>query len=92
MDWEDISFVTGSKIRFKILLELRKSNKTPSGLAASTKNPISHVSLALNELSKRELIKCLTPNVRKNKFYQITDKGNKILDDINKETGRNKRF
>ena len=85
MNWEEISFVTCSKLRFKILLELRKSKKTPTELASYTNNPISHVSTAIKGLVEKDLVKCLTPKMRKNKFYQITEKGNKLLEDINKE-------
>jgi len=59
MDWNLISFVTSSKLRFKIL-----------------------------ELEEKNLIKCLTPERRKNKFYETTGFGKELLDFISKETKR----
>jgi len=88
MDWNLISFVTSSKLRFKILIELNKSKKTPSELAHLTKSPISHVSSTMKELEEKNLIKCLTPERRKNKFYETTGFGKELLDFISKETKR----
>jgi len=85
MDWNLVSFVTSSKVRFKILIELNKGKKTPSELANIIKNPISHVSSTTKELEDKNLIKCLTPERRKGKFYVITDVGKDLLDFISKE-------
>ncbi len=86
MDWDLVSFVTSSKLRFKILIELNKSKNIPSELARITKSPISHVSSTMKELEKKNLIKCLTPERRKNKFYEVTELGKDLLDFISKET------
>ena len=42
----------------------------------------------MKELEDKELIKCLTPERRKNKFYEITEFGKELLDFISKETKR----
>lgn len=86
MDWDLISYVMSGKLRFRVLAELRKGNKIPTGLAKITNSPISHISTTLKELKDKELIQCLTSGRRKNKFFQITENGEKILDGINKET------
>ncbi|MEA2070397.1 MAG: winged helix-turn-helix domain-containing protein [Asgard group archaeon] len=86
MDWDTVSFVTGSQIRFKILIELNKKKATPSELAKLLKYPISHISTTLSELEEKELVICLTKERRKNKYFDISKKGRELLKFINKET------
>ena len=43
---------------------------------------MSHISRTLKELEKLGLVKCLTPEIRKSKFYSITNTGSKVLKDI----------
>ena len=91
MDWEIVSYVFSSELRLKTLLELSKSKYTPKQLALSTKQPISHVSKALKELSRKGLVECLTPSRKKARLYSITKLGNQVLDEINKLTDRGKK-
>ena len=86
MDWDSISFITSGSLRFKILTELLNKTSTPSDLSTKLKIPISHISSTLKGLLENELIECLTPDRRRNKFFQMTKKGEKILDEINKIT------
>ncbi len=83
MDWDLISFITSSKLRFKILTILLNSNYTPSELAHTLSEARSHVSSTLKMLESQGLVKCLTPDRRRNKFFQITKKGERILKQIN---------
>jgi len=84
--WELISFVTSSTLRFRVLIELNKSEKIPTKLGRIINTPISHISKALSELEDRNLVKCLTPSRRKSKFYAITPIGKNILTEINELT------
>ncbi|MBD3191170.1 MAG: winged helix DNA-binding protein [Candidatus Heimdallarchaeota archaeon] len=86
VDWDIVSFVTSSTIRFKVLIELNKAKLTPSNLAEKLHYPISHISSTLTALQEKELVECLTKRRRKNKFFTITEKGKKTLNFINKET------
>ncbi|MBI5253751.1 MAG: hypothetical protein HY930_05075 [Euryarchaeota archaeon] len=88
MDWDTVSFVMSGNLRFRTLVELKGAQKTPSDLREVFGCPISHVSKTLKELEGRNLIKCLTPERRKIKFFTITDGGKKILDEINKVTSK----
>jgi len=81
-----ISFVTGNKIRFKALISLKQKSKTPTAISKDTGFPISHISTALKKLEKSNLVKCLTPNAKKNKFFSITEEGKNLLKDISKNT------
>ena len=86
IDWDIVSFVTSSTIRFKVLIALNKEKLIPSDLARKLHYPISHISSTLSALEEKELIECLTKKRRKNKFFTITEQGKRILDFINKET------
>ena len=88
MDWEVISFVLSSDLRFKVLLHLNAREATPSQLAGALGSPISHVSKALHELTDHELVKCLTPTRKKTRFYGITDSGKSVLTEVHRVTGR----
>ena len=86
VDWDIVSFVTSSTIRFKVLITLNKEKLIPSELASKLHYPISHISSTLKALEEQGLVDCLTKRRRKNKFFTITEKGKKILEFINKET------
>jgi len=86
MDWDLISFITGSKIRFRLLTTLNKEKRTPTELSKFLKIHISAVSRTLIELTNKELVKCLTGKRTKFKYYSITKKGKELLRNINDET------
>jgi predicted transcriptional regulator len=85
MNWDLISLITSSKVRFKILIRLNKSKATPTELSKDLEIHTSAVSRTLSELTKKELIECLTKR-KKFKYYQITSEGKKLLKHINEET------
>jgi len=76
--WELISYIQ-AKDRKSCLMELSDGPKTPSMIADSSNKHLSHISRALRELSEKELVICLTPDASKNRFYKITDLGEKVL-------------
>jgi DNA-binding MarR family transcriptional regulator len=82
--WELLSKVSASSYRVKVLEQLSKSPKTPKQLSKLTNIKMSHISRTLKELEKLGLIKCLTPEIRKNKFYSLTNSGSKLLREIEK--------
>jgi predicted transcriptional regulator len=88
LDWETVSYVFSSELRLKTLLELNKSKYTPKQLSISLKQPISHISKALKELTTKGLVECLTPNRKKARLYSITKEGVQVLDEINRLTKR----
>ena len=67
-DWEKIAFVRASKSRGKILDALSEP-KTPTEIAKVTGQSTSNISRALQELQKKKIVKCLTPNLRKGRLY-----------------------
>ncbi len=86
MDWDLISFITSSKIRFKLLTLLNKQKSTPTSLSKKMNVHVSAISRTLTELSEKELINCLTDKRPKFKYYEISDKGKVLLKKIHEET------
>lgn len=86
MDWDLISYITSSKIRFKVLTSLNKSKSTPTSLSKTLNTHISAISRCLRELSDKNLIVCLTDKRNKSKFYEISKEGKDLLERIHKET------
>jgi predicted transcriptional regulator len=85
-NWDMISYVNASKVRFAILIQLKSKAKTPSQLANSLDIHRSRASSVLKELTGKDLIKCLTPRKRKSRLYIITDSGKEILMKIHELT------
>ena len=76
--YELISFLSRSKNRKTVLDNLEKAS-TPTELASKLKIQRSTISRAILELMDKKLVKCLTPNEKMGRLYQITDLGKKIL-------------
>jgi len=81
--WELLGKVSASSYRVKVLEQLSTSPKTPKQLSKNTNIGMPHISRTLKELERLGLVKCLTPEIRKNKFYSITNAGSKVLKHIN---------
>ena len=88
VDWELVSYVLASELRFQILIELRKNKMTPSELAEELEIANSRMSVTLKDLEENELVKCLTPNRRKSKLFTITGKGDEILEEVHELTSK----
>lgn len=73
-----LSYVLKSRQRGNIILSLEKP-KTPTQLAHDTKLSVAHVSRTLKEFSIKGIAKCLTPNEKTGRIYQLTDSGKEIL-------------
>ena len=52
---------------------------TPTEISNELKTHFSQITKNLLELEKRDLVKCLTPNLRKGRLYGMTEKGKKTL-------------
>jgi len=58
--------------------------KTPSIISKQTSIRIEHVTRAIRELEKKNLVKCLTPRSRRGRLYEITKLGKETLDKMPK--------
>jgi len=77
--WELAGKINSSDYRKRVLLSLKEGNKTPTQLSKSLDIKMSHISRALKELENMNLIKCLTPELRKSKMYEITKLGRNCI-------------
>ena len=84
MDWNLLGFIKASQYRKIIILILDRGNKTPKEISDSTKYPISHVSQTLKILREREILICLTPELRKGKIYSLTELGKSMARELKK--------
>jgi predicted transcriptional regulator len=82
VDWNEVSFVTGNKVRFAVLISLKKEVRTPTAISYETNFPLSHISTALRELRAKGYVACLSPLAKKNRYYAITEKGSELLNFI----------
>lgn len=89
MDWDKGGYVMSSKIRYNILISLKKSVETPTSLSTKNNIHISAVSRALRELKEKNLVQCLNKGREsKRKYYALTEEGLKIIEKINNETSK----
>jgi DNA-binding MarR family transcriptional regulator len=58
---------------------LESNTMTPTEISSELKTHFSQVTKNLLELEKRDLVKCLTPSLRKGRLYGITEKGRKAI-------------
>lgn len=63
---------------------LEQGPRTPSSIAQSSGEHLSHVSRALKELTERGLAECMTPDVTKNRIFRITRKGVEALEELHR--------
>lgn len=70
------------------MIYLREKVSTPTELTKKMDVPISRTSAVLKELQEKGLVRCLTPNRRKSKMFDLTDKGEKILEGIHELTSK----
>lgn len=80
-DIELLSWVKRSEQRQNILRFLNKP-RTPTEVSKEVDAHIAQVSHSLSEMSDRELIEVLNPDAKTGRLYQLTDKGEEILDSI----------
>lgn len=79
--WDDISFIVRNKNRKRVFNTLEKP-KTPTQISKELQLNIGYVSNIIIELLNRKLIKCLSPNEKRHRFYRITTKGQDVLKGI----------
>ena len=80
----EISYVQMSKYRIKVMKALEGDVKIPSVIAKDSGIKTNHISKVLAELKAHELVECINPEVRKGRLYRLTDKGDVILNNLEK--------
>ncbi|MFH1472474.1 MAG: helix-turn-helix domain-containing protein [Nanoarchaeota archaeon] len=86
LKWRHISFILGSPISRKILEALNASERPLAPVQLSKKADIaqSNISTRIGVLAKEGLVRCINPDARKWRFYEITREGRDVLDEVKK--------
>lgn len=71
-----------SEYRKNICLALEERPLTPKQLSERFSIALSHVSNTLKDLEENDLVKCLTPNKRKYKLYELSESGEELLHEM----------
>jgi len=82
MDVEEYSWVKASEYRENLLLALEEKPRTPKELSEITDYYLSHVSNVLSDLDDHNLAECITPDRKKGRLWQATEKGEEIIKDL----------
>lgn len=83
--WKEYGYVISSKYRKYVVLSLYKHPKTPTQIASEMQTHLGHISRSLQELSRKNIVKCINPDAVKGKVYELTEIGiciaNQIIED-----------
>lgn len=79
MDYNLLGFIKASKNRVSIIRLLGEDILTPKEISKTLNIHTSQISRYLSELMKKELVKVLTPNLRKGRIYTLTKNGKRYL-------------
>ena len=81
---KEISYIKISSYRTKVIKTLEDDVLMPSQIARNSDLRQNHISNVLNQLKEHELVECINPEVRKGRLYRLTDKGEKLVKNLNK--------
>jgi len=74
------AFIKVSPYRFEILKTLENESKTPTQISKAVGTRVFYVSKILKDLKDKELVECINEEKRKFRFYQLTERGNELLE------------
>ena len=82
---KEMSYVKISQYRTKVMKSLDGEVKIPTVIAKDSEIRPNHISKVLAELKAHELVECINPEVRKGRLYRLTDKGDEIVKNLEKQ-------
>jgi predicted transcriptional regulator len=88
MSSDSIDFVISSETRLRILAFLSRGSSTPTQLARAIEKHLSHISRALAELERKQLVACQNPQYSKPRVYALTSQGDRVLTEIHRYRAR----
>jgi len=77
----DVAYLTRSEKKKQILQILEKP-KTPTQISKLLKMHRSSASKILLQMEKKQFVKCLNQEDRMERYYQATEKGLKVLEEL----------
>lgn len=78
MDWTKYGHVIASEHRKKVVITLTERPKTPKQIANDTGLYLSHVSHTVQDLTKKGIVECLTPELRRGRIFKLSEDGQEI--------------
>ena len=78
----EISYANISKYRTEVMKSLDGNVKIPTAIAKDSGIRTNHISKVLSELKAHELVECINPEVRKGRLYRLTDKCERITENL----------
>lgn len=78
---EDYSWVVRGKQRKKVIKSLKKP-KIPTQIKEDTNLSLNNVSDVLRSFRQKKIVKCLNPNEKTGRVYELTKKGKRIRDSL----------
>lgn len=86
-DWylkEDVDYVKKSHYMWEVFKTLENDVLIQKEIIERSRVSGDHVRISLSELKWKELITIINPEAHRGKLYKITDKGSKVIKQINK--------
>ncbi|SNZ12802.1 hypothetical protein SAMN06269185_1932 [Natronoarchaeum philippinense] len=84
MDVDEYAWIKASNYRENILVAIGEKPRTPKELAEMNEYYLSHVSNVLSDLNDHGLAECITPDRNKGRLWQVTQKGEEMVEDIHR--------
>ena len=82
----DVAYLTRSEKK-KQILQLLDKPKTPTQISKLLKMHRSSASKILLQMEKKQFVKCLNPDDKMARYYQATEKGLKVLKELEELEG-----
>ena len=77
-----MGYVISSTYRTEVMKTLIDQPKIPSKIAADIGIKQNHISNVLKELKNKGLVDIINPEVRKGRYYVLTDRGREIAEEL----------
>lgn len=86
MLWRRVSYLLRNPMSQKILEALNSSDKPLAPVQIAKKAHIAqgNISTRISVLAKENLVRCINPEARKWRFYEITKEGRDVLNEVKK--------
>ena len=75
---KEVYFLARGRLKIEVL-KLLNQPRTSTQIAKTLKKHRSAISRIFLDLEKKGLVKCLNPEDNMSRFYQITDKGDRVV-------------
>lgn len=83
--WSAIGFISSSRHRESIFLELNLNKRTPKELSGITNIAMPNITKVLKELVEGGFVECLNPDSKRGRLYAPTALGKQVFEVIDKE-------